>query len=211
MRRFVVPVLTALTIVGASFAGLGCKASFEAGSSTPKPPPPPKAAPAPKPAPPPAAKPKPKPRLKLTFKKKGEQLELPGPVVFQTNSDILLPESDAVLDIVYNYMKETPKVTLLRIEGHTDNDGSAVLNQPLSEKRAMAVSRWLTAKGIDCHRLLPVGFGQSKPIAGTSTAQTPDEKSQNRRVSFFDAAIEGKPIAGRPVDAGGKPAGDPCK
>lgn len=204
MRRSLVPALCALFVAAPLMSG--CSFEMKAGGSkTPEP----AATPAPTPAPAPTAE-APK-RAKVThFEKKGEQLTLPGPVVFQTGSDVLAPESDDVLTIVYNYLKETPKVTLLRIEGHTDNTGDPIANQTLSEKRAMSVARWLTAKGINCNRLLPVGFGQAKPVAGSLTAQTPDEKSQNRRVSFFDAAIQGKPIAGKPVDNGGRPAGDPC-
>jgi OOP family OmpA-OmpF porin len=195
-------------MIGAPVAVTGCHAEASFGSQPAKPPPPPP------PAPKPAAKPpvaKKKPMLKLNFKKKGDQLELPGPVVFKTGSDVLEPESDEVLNIVYEYLKQTPKVTLLRIEGHTDNDGTKDSNQTLSERRAISVAHWLVAKGIDCHRLLPVGFGQTKPVAGTPDQQTPEEKAQNRRVAFVDAAIDGKPIGNKPVDAGGKPAGDPCK
>jgi OOP family OmpA-OmpF porin len=116
-----------------------------------------------------------------------------------------------VLEVVASYLQAKPEITLLRIEGHTDNDGQAAGNQTLSEKRAMAVAKWLTVRGEKCDRLLPVGFGQMKPIAGSVDKQTPDEKNQNRRVAFVNAALKGKPIGGMPVDGGGKVAGDPCK
>jgi OOP family OmpA-OmpF porin len=138
-------------------------------------------------------------------------LKLPGPVVFETGSDKLKPESDTVLQFVKDYLDAKPDITLLRVEGHTDNDGNPAANETLSEKRALAVSRWLVGKGIDCHRLLPVGFGQTRPIVGTVAAQTPDEKAQNRRTAFLNAAVKGKPIGGMPVDGGGKVAGDSCK
>ena len=128
-----------------------------------------------------------------------------------TGSDVLKPEREEVLHVVKDYLEAKPKITLLRIEGHTDNDGVQAANQTLSEKRAMAVARWLTAAGEKCDRLLPVGFGQMKPIAGTVDKQTADEKTLNRRVAFVNAALEGRPIGGMPVDGGGKVAGDPCK
>jgi OOP family OmpA-OmpF porin len=138
----------------------------------------------------------------------GGRLDLPGPVVFETGSDKLKPESDAVLQIVVDYLNAKPNVTLMRIEGHTDSDGKPAANLELSQKRSMSVARWLVGKGIDCKRLIPVGFGQEKPIADNNT---PEGKAQNRRTYFVNAQLKGKAIGGMPVDGSGKPAGDPCK
>ncbi|WP_437641193.1 OmpA family protein [Sorangium sp. So ce854] len=186
-------------------AGCTASASFNAGSKEPEPPPPPPPA---EPKEEPKEEKKPRPRFKLTFKLKGNQVELPGPVVFETNSDRLLPESDEVLNIVDDFLKQRKDVSLLRIEGHTDSDGDDALNQTLSEKRAMSVARWLVAKGHDCKRFIAVGFGETKPVADNNT---PEGKAQNRRTGFFIAAIDGKAVDKQPVDGGGKVAGDPCK
>jgi OOP family OmpA-OmpF porin len=211
MRKYVASVLCAMLMVGASFAGIGCtaSASLNAGAGEPKaaPPPPPPAA-TPEPAPATAKKPALGAQMKLTFKLKGNQLELPGPVVFETNKATLKPESDEVLNIVDAFLKERKDVTLLRVEGHTDSDGDDKANQTLSEQRAMAVAQWLVAKGNDCKRLIAVGFGETKPVADNST---PEGKAQNRRTAFMIAAINGKAVDGAPVDGGGKVAGDPCK
>lgn len=196
MRKYVAPILCAAMMVSTSLVVGGC------GSD---PPPPAKAPPAP-PAPPKPAKPK---RVKVVnFEMGKEGLKLPGPVVFETGSDKLKPESDEVLAIVNDYLEAKPEITVLRIEGHTDSDGSKGGNQALSEKRAMSVARWLTAQGISCARLFPVGFGQEKPLVDNTSAEN---KAMNRRVAFVNAALKGKPIAGMPLDGGGKPAGDPCK
>ncbi|AUX22983.1 hypothetical protein SOCEGT47_034990 [Sorangium cellulosum] len=207
MRRYVASVLCAVMMVGTAAATAGCTAhaSFNAGGEAAKAPPPPP--PAPEPAPEPKEE-KPRRRFKLTFKLKGNQVELPGPVVFETASDKLAPESDEVLGIVDDFLNQRKDVSLLRIEGHTDSDGEDALNQTLSEKRAMSVARWLVAKGHDCKRFIAVGFGESKPVADNNT---PEGKAQNRRTGFFIAAVNGKAVDGAPVDAGGKVAGDPCK
>lgn len=203
MRKIVAPVMCAMMMLGTVIVTSGCTASAQIGTSSP-PPPPPAAAP---PAAAPAVK-----RQKITnFQMENGALKLPGAVVFETGSDKLKPESDEVLQVVKDYLDAKPKVTLLRIEGHTDNDGVRDANQVLSEKRALAVARWLTAAGEKCDRLLPVGFGQMKPVAGTPDKQTADEKTQNRRVAFVNAALDGRPIGGMPVDGGGKVGGDPCK
>jgi OOP family OmpA-OmpF porin len=178
--------------LGLGAATIGCAAD---------PPPPPKAARAPRvrksPKPPPT-----------TFDFVGGALKLPGPVVFETGSDRLSPVSDEVLEVVLDYMVAKPEITLLRIEGHTDSDGSAASNQTLSEKRAMSVARWLTAAGVDCRRVVPVGFGQTKPIVPNDTA---DNKSQNRRVAFVNAAVNGKMLGGASPSGGGMLAGDACR
>src|SRR6202011_3463767 len=79
------------------------------------------------------------------FRIEGGALKLPSPVVFETGSDKLSPVSDEALDFVHDYLDAKPVVTLLRIEGHTDDYGGVDATQALSEKRAMAVARWLVA------------------------------------------------------------------
>ncbi|HEX4947966.1 MAG TPA: OmpA family protein [Blastocatellia bacterium] len=98
-------------------------------------------------------------------------------------------------------------MTLLRIEGHTDNQGQATAQQTLTEKRSLAVVRWLQAHGIDCKRLLPVVFGSTKPLAANDS---PDGRAQNRRMEIVMAELRGKAIGGMPTDGGGKIAGTVC-
>lgn len=148
-------------------------------------------------------------RTKTTnFQLENGALKLPGPVVFETGSDKLKPESDGVLWIVADYLDAKSYITTLRIEGHTDSDGNANANQTLSEKRALAVARWLVAHGVDCKRLIAVGFGSQKPIFANNS---PENKAQNRRIAFVNAALRGHAIGGMPVDGGGRVAGDVCR
>ncbi len=200
MRNWIAPVLSAVMMIGTVVVTTGCtaSASVSAGPESPPPPPPPKPAPKPRPARSPIK----------DFKMENGALKLPGPVVFESGKDILKPESDEVLEVVKDYLEAKPEITLLRIEGHTDTDGQAAANQKLSELRSLAVAHWLVAKGVDCKRLIPVGFGQDKPVAPNDTA---DNKAQNRRVAFVNAGLKGKAIGGMPVDGGGKVAGDVCR
>jgi OOP family OmpA-OmpF porin len=137
------------------------------------------------------------------FQIEQNQLKVPGPVVFDAASERIKPESDAVLSHVKAFLEAKSYITLLRIEGHTDNSGDPVKNQQLSEKRAVSVARWLIIRGIDCKRLLAVGFGGEKPVADSSTA---DGKAQNRRTVFAIAQLRGHAIGGLPVDGGGRVA-----
>lgn len=135
-------------------------------------------------------------------------LKLPAPVEFETASDKLKPQGEASLLLVKAYLESKPYITLLRVEAHTDNQGDAAANQTLTERRAEKIARWLIAKGIDCKRLIAVGFGGTKPVADT---RTPEGRAQNRRVVFVNAALRGRLIGGMPADGGGQLAGDLCK
>jgi len=142
-----------------------------------------------------------------SFELDGSQLKLPSPVAFETGTDKLAASSTPALEHVKAYLEAKSYVTLMRIESHTSSDGAAAANQALSEKRALAAARWLVAHGVDCKRLLPVGFGANKPVADGST---PEGKAQNTRTVFVNAELRGRAIGGMPVDGGGKVAGDPC-
>jgi len=143
-----------------------------------------------------------------SFEIENNALKLPGQILFETGKDKLKSESEPLLAHVKAYLDAKSYVTLLRIEVHSDAQGADSYNQMMSEKRALAVARALVGRGVDCKRLLPVGFGESKPIADNTTAEG---RAKNRRTVFANAALRGKPIGGQPVDGGGKVAGDPCR
>jgi len=69
----------------------------------------------------------------------------------------------------------------LQVEGHTDSTGSARLNATLSQARAEAVTVFLVEHGIDRSRLVPRGFGPSRPLATNATRAG---RETNRRVEF---------------------------
>lgn len=206
MRRFIASLISVAIATSGAAVLSACSASARLGSETPKtkeppPPPPPKAEEKE------VKQPKKKREMRV-FKMRGEEIELPGPVVYETGSDVIRPESEPVLQIVHDYLDQEEDITMLRIEGHTDADGEDAANLDLSKRRAMSVSRWLVGKGIKCKRLMPVGFGETKPIAANSS---PEGKAQNRRTAFVNAARKKKPVGGKPVDGGGQSAGDPCQ
>lgn len=141
------------------------------------------------------------------FELDGNKLILPQPITYSAGAAEPTPESAAALDHVAAYLKAKSFVSLLRIEVHSDATGRSEANQTLTEKRALAVARNLVARGVECRRLIAVGFGEAKPI---SDNKTPDGRAQNRRTEFWNAALKGKAIGGAPADGGGKVAGDPC-
>ena len=101
-------------------------------------------------------------------------------ILFQTAKAELLPESMAEIQKVAEYMKKNPSVRF-EVQGHTDNQGSDAVNDPLSQKRAEAVVKALETLGVDVFNLRPVGKGSHEPVADNSTEEG---RAKNRRVEF---------------------------
>ena len=141
------------------------------------------------------------------YKLEGSEVKIANPVLFEAGSAKLKSESIAALEIIKQYLTDKTYISQLRVECHTDNGGNAANSQTLTEKRALAVCSKLIEIGVDCKRLVAVGFGDTKPVADNST---PEGKAENRRVSFINVSLRGKVIGGMPIDGGGKIAGELC-
>lgn len=109
-----------------------------------------------------------------------EPLVLNTEATFDVDSDILKTEAYPELDKIVDLFKNHPNARG-RIEGHTDNTGSAAYNQNLSERRAMAVYQYLVVHGVSSDRLSHAGYGYSRPVA---TNDTPEGRQLNRRVEI---------------------------
>jgi len=107
-------------------------------------------------------------------------LNMPGTITFQTNSADLNANFYKVLDGVDIVLKKYEK-TIVEVAGHTDNVGSAEYNQALSERRAHTVAQYLEAHGLRSDRVIPVGAGETRPVAGNDT---PEGRQANRRVEL---------------------------
>lgn len=102
-------------------------------------------------------------------------------ILFETGKATLKPESMEEIQKVADYMKKNPTARF-EVQGHTDNQGSDKINDPLSQERAEAVVKALEGMGVDPFNLRPVGKGSHEPIADNSTEAG---RAQNRRVEFI--------------------------
>lgn len=102
-----------------------------------------------------------------------------GGVYFAFNSANLLPESNIVLDKLYGFLRNNPRI-VMEIGGHTDILGPAYVNKFLSQKRAQAVVNYLVGKGIPKNRLTAMGYGEIQPVA--TNDQELNGRDVNRRV-----------------------------
>jgi outer membrane protein OmpA-like peptidoglycan-associated protein len=102
-------------------------------------------------------------------------------VQFQTNSSKIKSVSHEILDQVAQVLTDYPHIRV-RIEGHTDSDGSEGYNMKLSNRRAGSVLDYLTGGAkVDRSRLESIGYGETRPI---DTNRTDEGKAANRRVEF---------------------------
>lgn len=99
---------------------------------------------------------------------------------FAVNGAGIEPTFREVLAEDMRVLKANPGVRV-RIDGHTDSDGSAAYNQDLSLRRAGAVRDFFVSQGLDAKRFKVQGFGESKPVAPNDTRAN---KRLNRRVEL---------------------------
>jgi outer membrane protein OmpA-like peptidoglycan-associated protein len=101
-----------------------------------------------------------------------------GDVLFDTaRSDLKSGSLQNIYPLV-EYLKNHAE-TMVKIEGHTDSQGSSGYNAELSQRRAEAVGNFLVTNGIAPERITAQGMGEDYPIATNSSAAG---RQQNRRV-----------------------------
>lgn len=108
-------------------------------------------------------------------------------IYFDTDKATLKSESEATLQQVLALLKGKPELRI-EIGGHTDSQASDTYNADLSKRRAQAVVKWLTDKGIAASRLAAEGFGESRPVADNDSAAG---RALNRRVEIRDLSRKG--------------------
>jgi len=101
-------------------------------------------------------------------------------IFFETDKYDVEEKSITELNEVIRFLKSNPKIHV-EIGGHTDNVGSAAYNVQLSQKRAQAVSDYLTGHGIDLNRIVRKGYGALQPVRPNDTEEN---RQINRRIEF---------------------------
>jgi OOP family OmpA-OmpF porin len=170
-KRLSTPVLVFAAIGLALPLTTGCAKKAQVVAVAPPPPPPP--------APPPAPEPP-------------QKIVLPGELQFDVNKATIneTQETVGLLTQLADIMEKNPRITKLRIEGHTDNRGNAHRNQQLSQDRADAVAAWLVDHKIDRARLATAGYGPSRPVVDNDSTE---HRTMNRRTEFHVQELDGKP------------------
>lgn len=101
-------------------------------------------------------------------------------IFFDVDKYDLKEKSVTELQKILRFLRENAFFRV-EISGHTDNSGSVSYNMDLSQKRARSVLEYLVKNGIDPSRLVPKGYGATKPIAENATEEG---RQKNRRIEF---------------------------
>ena len=101
-------------------------------------------------------------------------------ILYISNSGQLMPETKGKLNRIISNMKARPEVKI-KVEGHSDNEGTFRNNLKVSRIRAMKVLRYLYRYGIPERRIIAIAHGETRPAA---TNKTPEGRKLNRRVEI---------------------------
>lgn len=110
------------------------------------------------------------------------EVKLKKQVHFAHDAATIEPDSAALLEEIADVLKNRAEIAKIEIQGHTDNTGSPVYNQRLSQQRADAVRDALIKLGVEGSRLDAKGYGQDKPLVPNVS---PANRARNRRVQLM--------------------------
>lgn len=101
-------------------------------------------------------------------------------VYFEYDSDAIRADAQTSLESRVPLLAANPGVKL-RIAGNCDDRGTDEYNLALGRRRAEAVKRFLTDRGIDASRIETVSFGRERPAV---QGDNEEAWSRNRRDEF---------------------------
>jgi len=101
-------------------------------------------------------------------------------VYFEYDSSTLSQAAQTELGAIADQLLQGGSVNI-QIEGHCDERGSNEYNMALGHRRAEAVKRFFTGRGVSASQVSTISYGEERPaIQGSSE----DAWSQNRRAEF---------------------------
>lgn len=107
-------------------------------------------------------------------------------IYYEFNSAELTEPSKKVLDALVVIMDDNPEMEI-ELGAHTDDIGTDVYNQDLSEKRAKSCVDYLVSKNIGPNRMTSKGYGEGTPVAPNKLKNgkdNPSGRAKNRRTEF---------------------------
>lgn len=110
------------------------------------------------------------------------KIEILDKIYFEYNSDKIKSQSFPILDAIVATLEGNPDISLIEIQGHTDERGSDSYNLDLSDRRAASVRKYITEHGIEASRLQSQGYGETQPLDPKSNEAA---WAKNRRVEFL--------------------------
>ena len=110
----------------------------------------------------------------------GIKITFESGILFDVNSPVLRQNAkNNVNDLAHILQKY--ENTNIRVEGHTDSNGSSEHNLELSKNRAATVSNQLQTQNVLGSRIQVVGYGEDQPTANNNSDVG---RQENRRVEI---------------------------
>ena len=97
--------------------------------------------------------------------------------LYDFDRDVIQPQYYDSLNAHANYLRNHPN-KVVRVEGHTDEQGSREYNVGLGERRGNSVSNFLVSNGVSPQQIHVVSYGAEKPEVRSSGEES---YRQNRR------------------------------
>jgi outer membrane protein OmpA-like peptidoglycan-associated protein len=121
----------------------------------------------------------------ITETSRGVVITLPSTFFAFDKSD-LDPAAREVVDRIAQVLNH-PRASsrTIKLEGHTDNVGTAAYNLTLSTHRVEAVAKELAGRGVPVSRISIEAFGETRPVAPNRKPDGTDDpagRAKNRRV-----------------------------
>jgi outer membrane protein OmpA-like peptidoglycan-associated protein len=114
--------------------------------------------------------------------------KLKSDILFDTGKADLKPGAVNNINQLGAIMKKYPE-NVLTVRGYTDDTGSTMVNNPLSQQRADAVRSQLIAAGVPSSTVAAVGMGAANPV---DPDKTKEARAKNRRVEIEVTIDESK-------------------
>ncbi len=138
-----------------------------------------------------------KSKLEITFEKeelsaemsvgidmRGLVVSMNNAILFDSGKADIKTDNDDTLLKLGNIFKSLDN--FIRVEGHTDNipihNSVYPSNWELSTARAASVVRLLVEDGVPPEKVVPLGYGEFRPVADNSTAEG---RAKNRRIDII--------------------------
>ena len=126
--------------------------------------------------------------LKIKFEL--ELIEINRPIALENiyyDFDKWEIRADAAIELnkLADLMKDNPKIKI-ELSSHADSRGTFQYNQTLTQKRAESVVKYLISQDISAARMIPRGYGETKPVNSCVDGIKCSEEmhQQNRRTEF---------------------------
>jgi outer membrane protein OmpA-like peptidoglycan-associated protein len=127
-------------------------------------------------------------------------------IYYPFNKWNITPEAAKELDNLFQVLVDNPEI-VIELSSHTDSVDDEEYNRVLSQRRAESAVNYLIKKGISPERMVPKGYGESRPIARNTNPDGTDNpvgRQKNRRTEFRILSIH---AIAKPIDGGD--SGDP--